>query len=243
MNLTIDIGNTRTKWALMEAGEIRANGTQPSGTPLSLPNTEVDAAIVCVTGNISSEMLQLPTPHTYHLSASTPLPIALRYESPETLGPDRIAAACGAWRILPKGTSALIVDAGTCITVDYLDAQGCYCGGAIMPGLEMKFRALHTFTAKLPLLTLSDAADNVVTGGTTQQSISAGVITASRFAIAGFARHYLQKDSKLQLIFTGGDGALLMAGRELQGLQCQLVPELVMIGLDAIAEKITNEIY
>ena len=135
----------------------------------------------------------------------------------------------------------MIVDAGTCITVDYLDGAGVYRGGAILPGFEMKFRALHTFTAKLPLLTTVDAAQEPVTGRSTQESMEAGVLTATRYAVEGFVTHYRKHAPDTRVLLTGGDADWLWGEGRLRVSDCVWEPYLVMIGLNEILKE--NEKY
>ena len=198
---------------------------------MSSPLTPV--AAMC--GNPS---LGLESDHLRILSAETPLPITLDYATPKTLGPDRIAAACGAQKIGNPECAKLIVDAGTCITIDYLDRNGVYHGGAILLGITMKFRALHTFTAKLPLLDNIDPYQPYVTGRSTHESMAAGVLTATRYEVEGFVRHYRQHDPATQVLLTGGDAERLQAQGLLEVDNIQVVPHLVMIGLNEILMKI-----
>ncbi len=232
MNLTIDKGNTRMKWALFEGDRLVRMSEEGEG----LPQEGVEAAIVCATGQLDMAELRLPTDHVTVLSSKTHLPITLDYATPETLGPDRIAAACGARRLC-GGKGCVIVDAGTCITIDYIDAGGVYRGGAILPGIEIKFRALHTFTAKLPLLTFVDAATAPVTGRSTQESMEAGVLTATRYAVEGFVSHYRQQQPDTQVLLTGGDADWVWGEGRLRVKDCVWEPALVMIGLNEILKE------
>lgn len=232
MYLTVDKGNTRMKWALFEGDRL----VRLSETGEPLPREGVERAIVCATGALELESLGLEAERVTVLTADTPLPIALDYATPETLGPDRIAAACGA-RCLCQGRGCVIVDAGTCITVDYLDAAGVFRGGAILPGIEIKFRALHTFTAKLPLLTTVDATQEPVTGRTTREAMEAGVLTATRFAVEGFVAHYREREPGARVLLTGGDANWLWGEGRLRVEDCVWEPYLVMIGLNEILKE------
>lgn len=227
MHLTIDIGNTRSKWALFEGDRLVQCGYMTEELPPEGAQADI---IVCATGNADLHALGLEGGQVQRLTADTPLPITLDYATPETLGPDRIAAACGAWMLREEGCPQLIIDAGTCITIDYLDAAGVYHGGAILPGIDMKFRALHTFTAKLPLLENVYSDELLVAGRSTKESLVAGVLTATRYEVAGFVRHYRQVEPDLQVILTGGDSGRLVDGES--GYRVE--PHLVMIGLNGI---------
>lgn len=158
-------------------------------------------------------------------------PVAIRYTTPETLGFDRIAAACGAW-YLYKGSPLLIIDAGTSMTVDFVDEQGGYMGGAISPGLDMRFRALHEYTGRLPLVTPD--AEAMVTGTSTAGSINAGAYIGMVFEIQGFISHYELNNKKLKIIMTGGDAELLQM-RLKKTIFAE--PNLVLIGLNEILDN------
>lgn len=223
MHLTLDIGNTRTKMAVFDGDRMVATGS----TALSYP---IRRAAACRTG--SSLPQGLPV-EPLMVDASLRLPISIDYLTPQTIGPDRIAAACGAWK-QASGRSCLIVDAGTCITIDYLDGQGTYHGGAILPGIGMKFNALNTFTAKLPLITDALPGEDLLAGRSTRDSIVAGVLTASRMEVEGFVNRYRTLDPAVRVLVTGGDAELLLAAGELANQGAQHEPYLVMIGLNEI---------
>ena len=199
-----------------------------------LPCEGVQSTMVCASGDADLHALGLDGDRVQRLTAGMPLPIALDYATPETLGPDRIAAACGAQKVGNKGCPKLIIDAGTCITIDYLDAEGVYHGGAILPGIEMKFRALHTFTAKLPLLENIGGEEECVAGRSTRESMTAGVLTATRYEVEGFVRHYRQQDSRVKVLLTGGDAERLWGGGLPEVGDPIIEPHLVMIGLNEI---------
>lgn len=160
-----------------------------------------------------------------------PLPIKLDYKTPETLGADRIADACGAAGLHP-GESCLVIDAGTCITVDFIDSKGVYHGGAIMPGLKMNLQALHTFTAKLPLIDLEGVEKTPVLGRSTEESILAGTIGATLLALAGYVALYKEKAPNLRVLLTGGDAKYLLASGTNNGWEH--VQNLTLIGLNEI---------
>ena len=229
MNLTIDIGNTAAKWALFDERVL----VKASCCSLEAIETDaVEKALICASGNMTSCESWLSNFNFKFsiLNSETPLPIRLDYKTPQTLGADRVAAACGAWSLHP-GEASLIVDAGTCITVDYLDADGVYHGGAIMPGLKMSLQALNTFTAKLPLVDINNIEKALVIGRSTEESIVAGTLGATMLALAGFVAMYKEKNPALNVLLTGGDAERLTragaTGWELQ-------PTLTLQGLNEI---------
>ncbi|MBR4774062.1 MAG: type III pantothenate kinase [Bacteroidales bacterium] len=221
MNLAIDIGNTAVKWAAFEGSSMVDQGYgMPEGL---LP--KADRVLACASGAVANQSLPL-------LRSDTPLPIHLDYKTPDTLGADRVADACGAWA-LHRGEDCLVIDAGTCITVDFLDREGTYHGGAIMPGLQMNLRALHTFTAQLPLIELEPGRKAPVLGRSTEESIVAGTLGATLLALAGYVALYRQKCPSLRVLLTGGDAPLLAQGAEAGWEQ---VPLLSLVGLNGIME-------
>ena len=235
MQLTIDIGNTRSKWALFEGDQMVRSGYIGERLPTESKTADI---MVCATGDADLHTLGLDGANVQRLTANMPLPIVLDYATPETLGADRIAAACGAQKVGKAGCPKLIIDAGTCITIDYLDAEWVYLGGAILPGIEMKFRTLHTFTAKLPLLENIGGEEECVAGRSTRESMTAGVLTATRYEVEGFVRHYRQLDERVQVLLTGGDAERLLGDGRLQMDNMSTEPHLVMIGMNEILKKI-----
>ncbi|MBR3829551.1 MAG: type III pantothenate kinase [Bacteroidales bacterium] len=147
--------------------------------------------------------------HLHRLSYRSLLPISIDYETPETLGMDRVAAVVGARQLCSEGP-LVVVDAGSCITVDFLDAKDCYRGGAILPGIAMRLRALKEFTAALPLVELSDSewrgdCTSPLLGRSTRASIVSGVLNASVFEIQGFIEAYKKENPSVKLFLTGGN--------------------------------------
>jgi type III pantothenate kinase len=162
------------------------------------------------------------------LNSDLPLPITNLYATPKTLGMDRLAAVCGAHQLFPSD-NCLIIDAGTCITYDFKDKEANYHGGSISPGLAMRFKAVHTFTAKLPLVTPKPGVKLI--GQSTETSIQSGVVNGLLAEIEGIIRQYLEKFPELQVILCGGD-----AGFFENQLKASIFasPELVLMGLNTI---------
>jgi type III pantothenate kinase len=136
------------------------------------------------------------------LDQHTPLPIENLYETPETLGKDRIAAAVGANELFP-GQNVLIIDAGTAITYDMVSEKNEFLGGNISPGLQMRFKALNQFTGKLPLINYSD--DFQLIGRNTEEAIRAGVQNGILYEIERTIETFNRNYENLQIVMTGGD--------------------------------------
>ena len=136
------------------------------------------------------------------LNREAQLPLKIEYDTPETLGLDRLAAAVGAWSTFPD-TDLLVIDGGSCITYDLITKDGIYRGGVISPGLEMRYRAMHDFTGKLPLLS-HQTVEIDLPGKTTEECMRLGAEQGMRFEIEGFLETFNKKLSELQVVTTGG---------------------------------------
>ena len=137
---------------------------------------------------------------------STPCPLKIKYGTPDTLGPDRIAAAVGAWGEAP-GRNILVIDAGSAITYDIVDNKGNFLGGNIAPGIKMRLRSLHEFTDRLPMVVKD--GDIPFIGYDTETAIRSGVITGICHEIEGYIRAAREKFGEVFVFLTGGDGISL----------------------------------
>jgi type III pantothenate kinase len=162
------------------------------------------------------------------LSFQTPVPFTNRYKSPVTLGKDRIAAVAGAVSQFP-GRNVLVIDAGTCITYDFINDRGEYFGGAISPGIRMRFKAMNTFTGKLPLIE-PEEFDGFI-GTTTGESMQSGVYNGISAEINGFITQYMDNFDDLVVIITGGDHQFLHNKLK---ISIFAAPDLVLLGLNEI---------
>ena len=137
---------------------------------------------------------------------STPCPLKIKYGTPGTPGPDRIAAAVGAWGEAP-GRNILVIDAGSAITYDIVDNKGNFLGGNIAPGIKMRLRSLHEFTDRLPMVVKD--GDVPFIGYDTETAIRSGVITGICHEIEGYIRAAREKFGEVFVFLTGGDGISL----------------------------------
>jgi len=209
--ICIDAGNTLIKVALMENGDIQSLVSFALADTNGLLNfikmlPLVDACILSSVSVVNQEIidaLKQKAAHFMELTADTPIPIRNLYKTPETLGKDRLAAIVGANSLFP-GRDILVVDAGTALTIDFVDREGNYHGGNISPGLNMRFRALHEYTKKLPLQTQSDEYE--IIGDSTMSAIVSGVQIGIIFEVNGYVDHFVNKFPQLVTILTGGDG-------------------------------------
>jgi type III pantothenate kinase len=162
------------------------------------------------------------------LDYSTKVPFVNKYGTPKTLGVDRIALVSSAIAKYPK-KNVLIIDAGTCITYDYINNEGIYYGGAISPGLQMRYKALNVFTEKLPLLEASEKFELV--GNSTETSIHSGVLNGVINEIDGIINQYRKKNTDLTVVLTGGDVNFL-SNRLKNGIFAN--PNFLLEGLNTI---------
>lgn len=209
VNLIIDIGNTASKIAIFEQGEIKemircSNQSLDELVALCRQypiQKGILSSVVSINETIRQQLSLLPFP-VLEFTYQTPIPIRNLYQTPQTLGVDRLAAVVAAYYQKPNNP-ALVIDAGTCITYDFLDEHGQYWGGNISPGMEMRFKALHSFTDKLPYVAVS--GETPLYGNSTETAIRAGVIRGIEHEICGYIKQ-LQKNYPSLLVFlTGGN--------------------------------------
>lgn len=209
MKLIIDIGNTVAKLVAFDGDEpveeIRTCNGSLSALGAFAAKYAFTHGIVGTVRELTPEAEQrLQRLHIpiLRFTTSTPVPIKNRYRSPQTLGPDRLAAAVGASSLKP-GKALLIIDAGTCVTYELVDGKGNYWGGNIAPGMQMRLHALHQFTAKLPLVDPQGAVPGM--GYDTETAIRSGVLRGMKYEIEGYIRSMRRKYPHLQVFLTGGD--------------------------------------
>ncbi len=209
MNLVFDIGNTQYKISVFDTqNNIIHTEFADEFAKRDLQNLinkyEIDKVIFCDTRGAKIEELKQLLPNNLYsltLTHQIALPITINYKTPETLGKDRIAAAVGAYKLFPSQNN-LIIDIGTAITVDFLSDKNVFEGGIISPGQELRFRALHEFTGKLPLVNYTDK--QILIGKTTEEAIQQGVQNGIIFELNEYITQYKAKYDNLNVIITGG---------------------------------------
>lgn len=214
MNLAIDIGNTRTKVAVYENNIIsdieifeQINFRKKIQNLISNCVQKPNIILTSVKNfNQEDEKWLTENSNLTIINSKTPLPFINKYGTPETLGIDRRVLATGATLKFPK-QNRLIIDAGTCITYDFVNATDEYLGGAISPGINLKYKSLNDYTDKLPLLSLNE--NHPIIGNSTNDSIHSGVINATLLEIDGFINSYTNDFQNLTIILTGGDAEFL----------------------------------
>ncbi|MFN3403873.1 MAG: type III pantothenate kinase [Cytophagaceae bacterium] len=234
MNLVIDRGNTLIKAAIFEKAEpVYSIKTDDINQLRSFINQyPYNQAILASVGSNPERISKLVDKARLHiLNTDSLLPFNNKYKTARTLGADRIAGIAGAIAMFP-GKPVLVVDAGTCVTYDFADQDGNYYGGAISPGLLIRFKALNTFTASLPLVSWDSSPVQLV-GENTEESILSGVINGLIEEVRGICSQYRSRFKDIQLVFTGGDAKLFETTiKEV----IFVVPDLTLRGLNRILE-------
>jgi type III pantothenate kinase len=214
MLLAVDIGNTRIKAAVFEGTALLARfsfGREEAVAEVEKIFSQypgITNSILSVVGKADDALLLWLEEHTKITGVSHEMvfPFTNRYATPHTLGIDRMVLASGAMLSHP-GQNRLVLDAGTCITYDFVDAADNYLGGAISPGLQLRYNAMHTFTAKLPLL-YPEMPESYL-GNSTAGSMHAGAVYGLLHEIQGFIDAYSKDYQPLTVILTGGDAEFL----------------------------------
>lgn len=232
--LVIDAGNSRMKLGLFSQGRLVSKAMAPNGDLAAVVKFLAGAAPV----RIAVGSVAAPDPKfigslgsmapVVELKGSTPSPLKSIYTSPETLGVDRLANATGAALLFP-GRAVLAIDLGSCATFDLVDELAVYRGGIISPGLRMRARAMHAFSARLPEV---DPPDNpVIPGHDTLTSLAAGIFYGMLHEISGHIGFFRQQFNDLAVVATGGD-----APRFVRALKSGIFahPSLTLIGLHAL---------
>lgn len=212
MKLIIDLGNSRQKAAVFSGDTLlfqKVSASIYNSLIQIFQEYEIASAIISSVIDDFSDIcsfIKSKCPLLI-LNENTPVPVTNAYLTPETLGQDRLAAVVAASSMFP-GENVLVIDAGSCIKYDFIDSSAVYHGGSISPGLNMRLKALHTFTGKLPLISLSES--DRLTGGNTQQSILSGVVNGAVAEVNGIIEQYNEKYPGLKVVLSGGDSEYLV---------------------------------
>jgi len=214
MNLIIDVGNTFTKLAVFKHNTLFGKESVETKNCIveikkfKKKYKNFEFAIVSSVGKLDDKALNFLKKEfkLTILSHLTRLPFKNLYSTPKTLGIDRIALICASVEQFPDN-NVLVIDAGTCITFDFINAKNEYLGGAISPGIRMRYKAMHNQTANLPLLE-TEVLKNII-GDTTATSMHSGVLNGVLNEIDGSISEYRKKYQDLTVILTGGDAKML----------------------------------
>jgi len=243
ISLVVDIGNSFTKIAVFNGNElVWIQSYQQVTTELLHEIKHSYKPLKAIISSVKKQpehweqALNVLIP-VLRFNAAMAKSVKNHYKTPQTLGLDRVAAVAGAHAAYP-GKANLVIDAGTCITYDWIDENGNYFGGSISPGLNMRYKALNNYTDALPLLepelNFSDAF-----GYDTATSIRSGVQNGIRFEILGFIENYDKAQQQMNIILTGGDSIFFdtVLKNSIFAPQIKNEPHLVLTGLNAVIQQ------
>lgn len=208
MNFVIDQGNTSIKFAVFDKDILVFQSSVDSLSEEQLESLlskyDVQKILLSSVGNVDKLPIRKleSLPFFRVLDNQTPVPLKNCYDTPLTLGMDRMASCVGAYSLCPNH-NLLVVDMGTCITYDVVGKAGEFLGGNIAPGLEMRLKALNHYTSKLPLVSVSE--DVPLYGRNTNDAILSGVVNGIVYEIEGYARSLEEKYEELSIFLTGGN--------------------------------------
>jgi type III pantothenate kinase len=232
MNAAIDFGNTRIKIGFFEEEKLVKvfRSSEIREVLETLEKNKIEYSIVSSVTKTAEELNEAlkVLKNKIILSHTTPLPITNKYATPSTLGYDRIAAAVAANMYFPT-KNCLIIDLGTAIKYDFINSRAEFIGGIISPGRSMRFKALHTFTQKLPLLNQTDIP--LLIGTSTETCMASGVINGIMAEINGIIEQYLKNHPLLEIIICGGDAGYFESQIKYPTFAA---PNLVLEGLNRI---------
>lgn len=236
--LVIDCGNTLIKSGVFQGDELLFTLTSTyddeKGLQKFLEGDHFDAAFMASVVNLDAQLKRKFTKAAdkfFVLTPATTLPFTTSYNTPGTLGMDRLALVAGAVFSFPQ-KNCLIINFGSCVTYNYVTAGTEFLGGAISPGLHMRLMAMNKFTAKLPLV--QPAADNPVIGTTTEQNLQSGALHGLAFEVQGFIEYYKEVSPGIKIIISGGDCNLISGKLKNSGIFADA--NLALKGLNLILE-------
>lgn len=246
MNLVVDEGNTLIKIALFDEGKLLFHQSFEKGNIENnfLESVDFQNVKSCIVASVTADFKQRFSFLRKHLTdvlfldQRTPMPFVNKYATPETIGIDRLALMAAAVFNYPE-RNVLVIDAGTCITFDIMTKERAYLGGAIAPGIAMRLKAMHQFTAKLPLIAEQEFDIHKFIGNSTESCILSGVYHNVVCEIDGVIERYKSKFENLTIILTGGSHLFLVRNIK----NCIFANSFFLLeGLNAILEFRRKEI-
>lgn len=241
MKLLLDIGNTLCKWAIADEQNIVESGftvifNECFIESLQAKGKQFDTIVACSVRTLSEQLEEyLSSKFTYRrIQYWQQLPLKIKYATPETLGMDRVVAAIGAYVLFPN-KPLLVIDAGTAITIDYVSADAEFLGGNIAPGIQLRFKALHDYTDKLPLVNVKKDFPSI--GFDTESAIRAGVQQGVANEIEAYIIKMKKSNPDVQIVLTGGDAGLL-AGIIQEKLTVE--SNLIFTGIQEVAKNVSK---
>jgi len=237
--LVIDIGNTFTKIAVFRQNQVlfteHYKQVEPGIINNILAGYSIKNAIISSVKKDRDEWQKVLAGQVklVYFNAGMTSGITNHYLTPQTLGLDRLAAVIGAYHLYP-GKGNMVIDGGTCITYDWVDAGGNYFGGSISPGLNMRYKALNNYTAGLPLIN-ADEEFTAKSGNDTTSAIVSGVQNGIKYELEGFIKSYKKDGEELNIVLSGGDSIFFdtLLKNSIFAPYIKIEPQLVLKGLNA----------
>lgn len=241
-HLVIDIGNSRTKVAIFDDHTLIKNDfidhLNADQLRVYLQDDTIQQSIISSVKDEIETLENLLKNRTDYVRFSADINTSIKneYKTPATLGLDRLAGIIGAKALYP-GKNCLVVDLGSCITYDAIDKNGIYRGGSISPGLNMKLRAMHELTGRLPLIQLADF--DGFEGNDTETAMLSGVVNGTYSELVGFIEHYTVQYPELLVILCGGDANFFdtRLKNSIFAHTLKTEPDLVLIGLNEVINQ------
>jgi type III pantothenate kinase len=233
MRLVLDAGNSSIKYGLFHNHELIESGIIKKNQSItSTINKETLLKVEIIAScKVTDELYikDLPNVKHIHINKDSNFPFNINYTTPETLGIDRIVA-CSVNHV--NAESLLVIDCGTCVTYDYISSSGNYEGGAISPGIKLRFHAMSNFTDQLPLITRFNKNPKTI-GNSTESCMKSGVINGLAYEMDGFISNYFLLDNQLKVFLTGGDAIFFV-----EALKSSIFAQqnLVLKGLDFLID-------
>lgn len=232
MNLVVDSGNTRFKVGVFDGSDLvlKEHFVHPEELKEFMIKNSFAHVLVSSVNHDPQEILTWSSTQGKKivLTSSLKFPIVVSYATPDTLGVDRIAAACGAFELFPE-QDCLVIDVGTCINYEFISRNKTYQGGGISPGIAMRFEALHTFTARLPFIKQKNKTKLI--GDSTESCMQSGVMNGVIAEVNGIMEEYMTLFPGVRVILCGGDHSFFE--KRLKH-PIFVAPDLVLSGLNSI---------
>lgn len=240
-NLVVDIGNTNHKLAVFDGREmltfLRVRDLSPDQLADLISEYKVEGSTLSTVTKSSHSLISFLKEKTFYYEFSTAINPGIKnhYASPQTLGLDRWAKVLAAFRCYPN-ENCFMIDAGTCITYDFINDTGNYLGGSISPGIGMRFSALNHYTGRLPLLEWDGTHQNIPDGLDTVSAIQNGVLLGVVHEVIGNISKIKEAKERLKVLLTGGDASFLLEQLKNSIFAPQIIhdPYLVLRGLNEV---------
>lgn len=238
--LAIAVGNTRARWASFTGRELTPGGAEVHGKAIegllrAVEQTDPDTIAIASVNDSQADLIEGALvslgPAIARIGRDAVPPLRHTLEDASTLGIDRALNALASFALTESATA--VIDAGTAITVDFVDGEGVFHGGAIAPGVSMMLRALHEHTSALPSIDFDPAARGPF-GKSTRHAMQVGVRGAARGLVRELIEHFAESyEAYPRIVATGGDAAALFEGDEFVE---RIIPDLQLIGIQRTIE-------